>query len=96
MATATIAGTTVDVDAEGFLEDPAAWTPDMAVEIATANGIVLTDRHWQVVNFMRSRRPVSPSRSCTTCFPKAPRSWPPRSAASPSRAAASNQQGGQP
>jgi dissimilatory sulfite reductase related protein len=54
MATATIAGTTVDVDAEGFLEDPAAWTPDMAVEIATANGIVLTDRHWQVVNFMRS------------------------------------------
>ena len=34
---------------------PTQWTPEMAVEIATANGIdELTDRHWQVVNFMRN------------------------------------------
>ncbi|HEV8156334.1 MAG TPA: TusE/DsrC/DsvC family sulfur relay protein [Gaiellales bacterium] len=55
MPTATIADTVVSVDSEGFLEDPAIWTPDMGVEIAKANGIdVLTDRHWQVVNFMRT------------------------------------------
>lgn len=55
MPTATIADTVVSVDAEGFLEDPGVWTPEMAVEIAKANGIdALTDRHWQVVNFMRT------------------------------------------
>jgi tRNA 2-thiouridine synthesizing protein E len=55
MPTATIADTVVSVDSEGFLEDPAIWTPHMGVEIAKANGIdVLTDRHWQVVNFMRT------------------------------------------
>ena len=55
MPTATIADTVVNVDSEGFLEDPAIWTPEMGVEIARANGIdVLTDRHWQVVNFMRT------------------------------------------
>jgi dissimilatory sulfite reductase related protein len=55
MPTATIADTVVSVDAEGFLEDPAVWTPEMAVEIARANGIdVLTDHHWQVINFMRN------------------------------------------
>ena len=55
MPTATIADTVVNVDSEGFLEDPAIWTPEMGVEIAKANGIdALTDRHWQVVNFMRT------------------------------------------
>ena len=55
MPTATIADTIVTVDSEGFLEDTAAWTPEMAAEIARANGIdELTDRHWQVVNFMRN------------------------------------------
>jgi tRNA 2-thiouridine synthesizing protein E len=42
-------------DPEGFLADPQQWTPEMAPEIARENGIdELTDRHWQVVNFMRS------------------------------------------
>jgi TusE/DsrC/DsvC family sulfur relay protein len=55
MPTATIADTVVNVDPEGFLEDPGVWTPEMAVEIAKDNGIdTLTDRHWQVVNFMRN------------------------------------------
>ena len=55
MPTATIADTVVSVDSEGFLEDPGVWTPEIAVEIAKANGIdELTDRHWQVVNFMRT------------------------------------------
>jgi tRNA 2-thiouridine synthesizing protein E len=53
MTAATIAGTTVDVDAEGFLTDPAQWSEEIAADIAAANGIELTDRHWQVVHFMR-------------------------------------------
>ena len=39
MSTTTIAGTTVDVDAEGFLTDPAQWNEQIAAEIAHKNGI---------------------------------------------------------
>ena len=54
MSTTTYAGTAVEVDPEGFLADPAQWSPAMAADIAAANGIPeLTDRHWQVVDFMR-------------------------------------------
>jgi TusE/DsrC/DsvC family sulfur relay protein len=54
VSTLTYAGTAVEVDAEGFLRQPEQWTAQMAGEIAGANGIgELTDRHWQVVNFMR-------------------------------------------
>jgi tRNA 2-thiouridine synthesizing protein E len=46
---------TVDLDPEGFFRDPQQWTPEMAPEIARQNGIEdLTDRHWQVMNYMRA------------------------------------------
>jgi TusE/DsrC/DsvC family sulfur relay protein len=54
MSTVTLAGTAVEVDAEGFLVDAQQWNERIAEEIARANGIEqLTDRHWQVVRFMR-------------------------------------------
>ncbi len=54
MSTVTLAGATVEVDGEGFLLDAEQWNEPIAEEIARANGIEeLTDRHWQVVNFMR-------------------------------------------
>ena len=54
MPTATIAGTDVDLNDEGFFTDPEQWTEDMAPELAAAEGIdELTDRHWQVIRFMR-------------------------------------------
>ncbi len=54
MTTMQIAGTAVEVDGEGFLLDPAQWNQEMAREIAHENGIdELTDRHMQVVTFMR-------------------------------------------
>jgi tRNA 2-thiouridine synthesizing protein E len=54
MTSATLAGSTVEVDAEGFLLDPQQWTEEMAPEIAAQNGIPeLGERHWQVVRFMR-------------------------------------------
>jgi tRNA 2-thiouridine synthesizing protein E len=50
-----IQGTPVDLDAEGFFLDPEQWTPDMADGIAHANGIEeLTDRHRQVIDYMRT------------------------------------------
>lgn len=54
MSTLTYAGAPVEVDAEGFLQRPEQWTEEMADEIAAQNGIdELTDRHRQVVDFMR-------------------------------------------
>lgn len=54
MSTATIAGASVDVDAEGFLTDAFQWNEEIAAEIAREHGIpVLSDRHWQVVRYMR-------------------------------------------
>jgi dissimilatory sulfite reductase related protein len=56
MTTTMIANSPVDLDAEGFLADPAQWNEQIAEEIAHQNGIAeLTDRHWQVVRFMRDR-----------------------------------------
>lgn len=55
MATATIAATEVELNDEGFFVDPAQWTEDMAPELARREGIdVLTDRHWEVIRFMRA------------------------------------------
>jgi tRNA 2-thiouridine synthesizing protein E len=55
MSTLTYAGAAVEVDAEGFLQQPDQWNEEMAYEIAAAGGIdELTDRHWQVINFMRN------------------------------------------
>jgi len=55
MTTLTLAGTTVDVDAEGFLTDPTQWSEALAAEIARDAGIPeLTPRHWQVVHYMRA------------------------------------------
>jgi tRNA 2-thiouridine synthesizing protein E len=54
MSTTTIDGVDVDLNDEGFFENPEQWTPDMAPELARAEGIEeLTDRHWVVIHFMR-------------------------------------------
>ena len=56
MSMTLIADSPVDVDAEGFLTDPAQWNEQIAQAIATANGVSeLTERHWLVVKFMRER-----------------------------------------
>jgi dissimilatory sulfite reductase related protein len=56
MTMTLIADSPVDVDAEGFLADPAQWNEQIARAIAVENGIPeLTERHWLVVRFMRDR-----------------------------------------
>jgi TusE/DsrC/DsvC family sulfur relay protein len=54
MMSATSTAAAVERDAEGFFVHPDQWTEEMAPEIARENGIPeLTDRHWQVIRFMR-------------------------------------------
>lgn len=44
---------TIELDDEGFMVDPHAWTPEIGKEIANVLDIDLTDRHWTVINFNR-------------------------------------------
>lgn len=53
MAQKTIAGISVDVSSEGYLENPAQWTKEIALEIAEEIGIELTDKHFEVLEFLR-------------------------------------------
>ena len=56
MPTLTMLDTALDVDAEGFLQNPEQWNEFLAAEIARENGIPeLTERHWMVVRYMRDR-----------------------------------------
>ncbi len=48
------AGVTILVDDEGFMTDSNQWTEDVARGLAADIGIEdLTDKHFQVLNFMR-------------------------------------------
>ena len=39
---------------EGFLEDAGEWTEDVASDIAAEDGMTLTDKHWEIIQFLRS------------------------------------------
>jgi len=54
MPTVTYAGTAVIVNDEGFFTDPVQWREEMAPLIARQEGLTgLSERHWQVIKFMR-------------------------------------------
>ena len=55
MATKTYAGVNVEVSDEGYLLDPSQWNKDIAAEIAKEEGIELTDKHFEVFDFLRSQ-----------------------------------------
>lgn len=44
----------VTFDDDGFMVDSSAWTKEIGQAIAEALEIVMTDRHWQVIDFARS------------------------------------------
>ena len=53
MATMEMAGRQIECDAEGFMADHTQWDREIAIDLAGQEGIELTDRHWEVLEFMR-------------------------------------------
>jgi TusE/DsrC/DsvC family sulfur relay protein len=53
MAEKVLAGKTVQVNDEGYFTDPLQWTKEMAVEMAKEYSIELTEKHYQVIDFLR-------------------------------------------
>jgi len=54
MAEKTIAGKSISVNEEGYMTDPSQWDHDVAKELAKEDGIELTDKHFEVLEFLRT------------------------------------------
>ena len=50
-----IAGIRVDVTEDGYLTDISQWNKEIAIEIAKENNIELTDKHWEVLNWIQEQ-----------------------------------------
>lgn len=54
MAEKTIAGKTISINDEGYMTDASQWDHDVAKELAKEDNIELTDKHFEVLEFLRS------------------------------------------
>ncbi len=54
MATKTIAGQSIEVNDEGYMVDASQWSKEIAAEMAKEQGIELTDKHYEVLEFLRN------------------------------------------
>jgi len=45
----------VNVSEDGYLEDMSQWNEEIAHEIASEIGIELTDKHFEVINYLREK-----------------------------------------
>lgn len=43
----------LETDHEGYLKNRGDWTRELAFELASADGIDLTDAHWEVISFLQ-------------------------------------------
>ncbi len=50
-----IANLDIEVTEEGYLKDASVWNHDIAKAIAKEEGIELTDKHFEVLEFIRNK-----------------------------------------
>ncbi len=55
MAQKTIAGQSIELNEEGYMTDASQWTKEIAAELAKEEGIELTNKHYEVLEFLRDR-----------------------------------------
>lgn len=55
MTTKTITGVEISVDDEGYMTDNLQWTKEIGTEIAKEEGIELTDKHYELIDFIRNK-----------------------------------------
>ena len=55
MAVIKLDGTEVEVDEDGFIQEPDTWSEELALAIAQTEEVEdLTEDHWKVINYLRS------------------------------------------
>jgi len=47
-------GKTIETNDQGYLSNPTDWSEGLAAVMAENEDIVLTERHWDVINYLRS------------------------------------------
>ena len=50
-----IAGIRLDVTEDGYLTDVSQWTIEIGEEIANNEGVVLTNRHWEIIYWLQEQ-----------------------------------------
>ena len=55
MAEKTYAGKTVEVSDDGYLVNREDWNKEVAAEMAKEDGIELTDKHYEVLEYLREQ-----------------------------------------
>ena len=54
MASITVQDTQIEIDEDGFIQEPAKWTKEVAAALAATEGVAsLTERHWMLINYLR-------------------------------------------
>jgi tRNA 2-thiouridine synthesizing protein E len=54
MATFEHGSVSIEVDEDGFMEDPDVWDQDIASALATTEGVdEMTEEHWKLVHYLR-------------------------------------------
>jgi dissimilatory sulfite reductase related protein len=49
-----LGGKAIEIDEDGFIQDPAAWDEAVALDLAKTEGVdSMTDNHWKVVKYLR-------------------------------------------
>jgi len=44
----------IEVDEDGFMDDPSLWNEEVAKALATTEGVGdMTEEHWKLVNYLR-------------------------------------------
>ena len=55
MATIDLNGVMMEVDEDGFIQEPDKWTENVAKALAEKEGVSeLTEAHWKVMNYLRN------------------------------------------
>jgi len=54
MEKTTLGGKQIEIDEDGFIQDPDAWDEAVARDLAKTEAVeVMTDEHWKLVNYLR-------------------------------------------
>jgi len=54
MPMAELGGKSLEIDEDGFIQDPDNWDQPVALSLAETEGVHdMTDEHWKVVNYLR-------------------------------------------
>lgn len=54
MATMMLGGKELEVDEDGFIQDPNQWDEKVAIDLAKTEGVEqMGDDHWKLVNYIR-------------------------------------------